>query len=110
MSKVPGSYELLKLFTPSYLRFMQSTTVRADCSSAVASARHQKPTKQDIQAHNGVVVQAWDDRTTLTGNTQGDQLQNLVFPRALPLFIRGISTAAGIIRCKHNLSKEKEVS
>ena len=64
MSNVQGSYELLKVFTPSYLRFMQSTTVHADCPSAVASAGHRKPTKQDIQAHNGAVVQAWDDRTT----------------------------------------------
>lgn len=56
---VQGSYELLKVFTPSYLRFMQSTTVRADCPSAVASAGHNKPTKQDIQAHDGAGVKAW---------------------------------------------------
>ena len=54
---VQWSYELLKVstLTASYLRFMQSTTVRADSPSAVAdaSAGHKKPTKQDIQAHEG---------------------------------------------------------
>lgn len=107
---VQGSYSPLKVSTlpRSYLRFMQSTTVRADSPSAVAQAPGIRHQQNKIFRHaRGKVWKAWDDRTTLTGSTRRPALEPGLPPRA-PALSGGCSTAAGIIqlRWKHHLSKE----